>query len=89
MGNKTLDKLAFANSLAILTVLFYLILYLLSLVSPAAFTFLFNAQFLGADIAPMLPKFSLADSAGTLAALVVICWVFGYAWAGIYNKLAK
>ena len=58
MDNKTmLNKTAFANSLAILMVLFYLVLYLLSLVAPVAFTFLFNAQFLGANVAPLLPKF--------------------------------
>ena len=89
-SNKTiLDKSAFANSLAILMVLFYLVLYLLSMVAPAAFTFLFNAQFLGANVATLLPKFSLANSLGTLAVLVLICWIFGYAWAGFYNRLAK
>lgn len=90
MANKTnLDKLAFANSLSILMILFYLVLYLASLVAPSVFAFLFNAQFLGANIAPLLPKFSLVNSIGILAVLVATCWIFGYAWAGIYNKLAK
>lgn len=90
MGNKTkLDKLALANSLSILMILFYLILYLTSLIAPSTFAFLFNAQFLGANVAQLLPKFSLANSIGTLAALVVVCWIFGYAWAGLYNWLSK
>lgn len=88
MANK-LDKLAFANSLAILMIFFYLVLYLTNLVAPSIFVLLFNAQFLGANIAPLLPKFSLANSIVTLLVLVATCWVFGYAWAGIYNRLAK
>ena len=88
--NKTiLDKTAFANSLAILMALFYLILYLLGFVSPALFTFLFNAQFLGANVAPLLPKLSLSNFIETLVVLVIFGWVFGYAWAGLYNRLAK
>ena len=90
MANKTiLDKTAFANSLAILMALFYLILYLISLAAPGAFVFLFNAQFLGANVAPLLPEFSLANSAGIFAVLVGFCWISGYAWAGLYNWLAK
>ena len=84
-----LDKIAFANSLAILTVLFYIILYALSLVAPAAFTFFFNAQFLGANVASLLPQFSPSAFIGTLVVLAVTVWIFGYAWAGLYNKLAK
>jgi len=89
MGNKTmLDKNALANSLAILMAIFYLIFYLLSMAAPAAFVFLFNAQFLGADVASLLPKVSLVNFIETLAALVIFCWVIGYAWAWLYNWLA-
>ena len=90
MGNKTkLDKLAFANSLSILMIMFYIVLYLTNLVAPSMFEFLFNTQFLGANIAPLLPKFSLVNSLWTLAVLVATCWIFGYAWAALYNRLAK
>lgn len=88
--NKTmLDKTAFSNSLAILTVLFYIILYVLSLVAPAAFTFFFNAQFLGADVASLLPQFSPSTFIGTLVVLAITGWIFGYAWAGLYNRLNR
>ena len=88
--NKTiLDKTAFANSLAILMIVFYVILYVLYLVTPSAFTFFFNAQFLGADVASLLPQFSLSAFIGTLVVLTITCWIFGYAWAGLYNRLAK
>ena len=90
MGNKTvLDKIAFANSLAILMALFYLVLYLIDLVAPAAFTFLFNVQFLGADVASLLPKISFAGFVEIFVVLVIFCWVIGYAWAGLYNWFTR
>jgi len=46
-----LNQAAFANSLAILTGALYLLYYLISLVAPQFFRHLFNAQFLGADVA--------------------------------------
>jgi hypothetical protein len=44
-----LSESAFANSMAILTAAFYLLFYLINLIAPGLFRFLFNAQFLGAD----------------------------------------
>jgi len=85
-----LDATAFANSLAALTGVLYLVLYLISLIAPRIFEFLFNAQFFGANVAGLLPKrFSVWSFFGTLAALLVGAWVFGYAWAWLYNLLAK
>lgn len=85
-----LDATAFANSLAALTGVLYLVLYLISLIAPRIFEFLFNAQFFGADVAGLLPKrFSVWNFFGTLAALLVGAWVLGYAWAWLYNLLAK
>ena len=51
-----LSQAAFANSMAILTAAFYLLFYLINLIAPGLFRFLFNAQFLGADVASLLPK---------------------------------
>jgi hypothetical protein len=48
-----LKEPAFASSLTILTGAFYIILYLLAIISRDAFRFLFNAQFLGADVASL------------------------------------
>ena len=84
-----LNKTAFANSLALLTALLYVIFYLLSLVAPSLFVFLFNAQFLGADVASLLPKITFVDFIETLAVLVIFCWILGYTWAWLYNWFAK
>ena len=90
MKNKVvLNKTAFANSLAILTALIYLIFYLISLVAPNIFAFLFNAQFFGADVASLLPKILLANFLETLAVLVIFCWIAGYVWAALYNWFAR
>ncbi len=84
-----LNKTAFANALAILTALFYVAIYLIDLVAPNTFIFLFNAQFLGADVASLLPRISVALFVETLVVLVVTCWIFGYVWAGLYNWFAR
>ncbi len=51
-----LSQTALANSMAILTAVFYLLFYLINLIAPGLFRFLFNAQFLGADVASLPPK---------------------------------
>ena len=85
-----LSQTAFANSIAILTGAFYLLLYLINLVAPGLFRFLFNAQFLGADVASLLPKeFDAGNFIVTLVLMVITAWIFGYVWAWLYNRLAK
>jgi hypothetical protein len=85
-----LNATAFANSLAILTGILWFLFYLLSLLAPGLFRELFNAQFLGADVASLFPKqFSLTDFLRTLVILVITVWIFAYAWAWLYNQLAS
>lgn len=85
-----LKEFAFANALAILTGLLYLLFVLLGVVAPRWFTFLFNAQFLGADVASLFPRrVAFGNVIGTLVTLVVTAWIFAYAWAWLYNKLEK
>ena len=85
-----LSEFAFANSLAILTGMLYIVFVLLLLLAPNLFKFLFNTQFLGADVASLFPRrISAGSFAGTLVALVVSGWIFGYAWAWLYNRLPK
>ena len=85
-----LSEFAFANSLAILTGLLYIVFVILLLLAPNLFRFLFNTQFLGADVASLFPRrISVGRFAGTLVTLVVSAWVFGYAWAWLYNRLLK
>jgi hypothetical protein len=85
-----LNPVAFASSLTVLTGAFYLLLYLLAVVWREAFRFLFNAQFLGADVASLLPRdFSVGEFVSTLLAIIVFMWLFGYVWAWLYNRLAQ
>jgi hypothetical protein len=85
-----LNPVAFANSLMLLTGAFYLLLYLLSVVWREAFRFLFNAQFLGADVASLLRRdLSVGEFVSTFLAIIVFVWLFGWAWAWLYNGLAQ
>ncbi len=83
-----LNAWAFAGSLALLTGLLYLVFIGLGFAAPTAFKFLLNAQFLGADVASLFPRpIALGHVAGTTLTLLVTCWVFGYAWAWLYNMM--
>jgi hypothetical protein len=85
-----LNKLAFANSLAVLAAAIYVLFGILALVSPRAFQLLFNAQFFGANVASLIPK--VRPSVGSVVTLVIVvgmAWVTGYVWASLYNRFAK
>jgi hypothetical protein len=85
-----LREIDFANSIGIVTVVFFLVFYLGSIIAPNIFRFLRNAQFLGADIDQFTPKtFSTKMLSGILLTLFVTSWIFGYAWAWLYNWLAR
>ena len=84
-----LNTIAFAHSLAILSGVFYIALYVLAVIWRDAFRFLFNAQFLGADVASLLPReLTAIGFVGTFIVLVMCSWAFGFAWAWLYNRLA-
>lgn len=85
-----LNQLAFANALAILTAVIYVLFALVALVSPWAFQFLFNAQFFGADVASLLPKVAPSGAAlATFIVVVIAAWVVAYAWAWLYNRFTR
>jgi len=85
-----LNTNAFATSLAILSGIFYVALYVLAIIWRDGFRFLFNAQFLGADVASLLPQqLTYISFVGTLVVLVLVSWVFGFAWAWLNNRLAQ
>jgi 2TM family of unknown function (DUF5676) len=81
---------AFANSLAILTAALYLVFHLIRLIAPIGFRFIFNAQFMGADVASLLWR---EIPVGTFLISLIIAaataWIFAYVWAWLYNRLAK
>jgi hypothetical protein len=85
-----LNKVAFANALAVLTAALYVLFAVVALVSPRAFQVLFDAQFFGANVASLFPK--VAPSAASLATAVIMIamsWLAGYAWAWLYNRFAR
>jgi hypothetical protein len=85
-----LNHVAFASSLSLLTAALYLMFYLLGILMPTVFRFIFNAQFLGADVASLLPReLSFLTFDATLVVLVITTWVFGYLWARLYNRFAQ
>lgn len=84
-----LKQQAFANSIAATTGIVYIVFYVLWLIVPGFFEFLFNAQFLGADVASLIRDWSLGSFVATLVAVVVVAWLVGYVWAGLYNRFSK
>jgi 2TM family of unknown function (DUF5676) len=90
MESAMLNRLAFANSLAVLTAALYVLFAVIALVSPRAFALLFDARFFGANVASLFPKVQLsAASLVTLILMIGMSWVVGYAWAWLYNRFAK
>lgn len=84
-----LKPTAFANSITIILAVFYVAVVILKSTAPALFNIFFNAQFIGADIAPLVPDFSLASFIINGVFLLLFTWVFMYCWIRLYNKLVK
>ena len=85
-----LNSFAFANAIAVTTAGLTLFLWALRFLLPSFFTFFFNAQFFGADVASLLPKeinplLMLAE----FLALLAGAWAIGFVWASLYNRWAK
>ena len=70
-----LNKLAFANSLAVLTVALYVLFAILALVSTRAFAILLDVQCFGANVASLFPK--VQPSAASLVTLVLMIRMYG------------
>lgn len=85
-----LKPLAFANAVAVTTALLTVFLWALRFVLPPFFTFFFNAQFFGADVASLLPKdVSPLLMLAEFVALLAGAWGIGFVWAFLYNKFAR
>ena len=84
------NTLAFANSLAVLTAALYVFFAIIALISTGAFSILFDSQFFGANVASLFPKVQPSPaSLVTLVLMIVMPWIEGYAWAWLYNWLAR
>jgi uncharacterized membrane protein (DUF485 family) len=79
-----LKKYAFANAAAAVSALCYVAMYVLSMVAPVAFKMVFNAQFMGANLAPAKTTFDV----GALIAIAVSGWVVGYVFVWFYDRWA-
>ena len=83
-----LNRLAFANSLAVLTAALYVLFAILALIAPRVFQVLFDAQFFGANVASLFPKVQTsAASLVTLVLMIGMSWVVGYAWAAAVRRI--
>ena len=85
-----LKPVPFANAIAVTTAALTVFLWALRFVLPPFFTFFFNAQFFGADVASLLPKdvtplLMLAE----FMALLAGAWGIGFVWAVLYNRFSK
>jgi hypothetical protein len=84
-----LNKLAFANSLAVLRAMLHAFFAIVALISTRALSILFDTQFFGANVASLFPKVQPSPaSLVTLVLMIGMSWVVGYAWAWLYNQLA-
>jgi len=84
-----LNKKAFANSLAFVTAIIVIAFDILVWIAPAIATWLFNAQFLGADVASLWSTPTVGSAFGIVITLTLLAWIMGYLWAWFYNKLTQ
>lgn len=79
-----LKRQAFAHAVGILSGLIYVVFVILAKSAPAVYEYVFNAQFLGAHLAPSGVEFNL----GVLITVVLFGWIAGYILAWLYNQFA-
>ena len=85
-----LKPVAFANAIAVTTAALTVFLWALRFLLPSLFTFFFNAQFFGADVASLLPEdVSPLLMAAEFVALLAGAWGVGFLWAVLYNKFSE
>jgi hypothetical protein len=85
-----LKQIPFANAIAATAAVFYIVFWILAQVSPAIFRILWNANFLGADLATAYPPATdIQTSLVTLITMAVMGWVGGYIFVWFYNRWAK
>ena len=85
-----LKPIAFANAIAVTTAVLTVFLWALRFLLPSFFTFFFNAQFFGADVASLLPQdTNLLLMLTEFAALLAGAWGIGFVWATLYNRWAE
>ena len=84
-----LNKIAFANSLAVMAGMIYIIFYAIAWVSPSLFPMIFDAQFLGAAVSDLVPDITFNAVVAGVLIVAVTAWVAGFLWAVLYNMMAN
>lgn len=85
-----LDAKTVANSLALVTAIFYLVCILLLWVSPSTGITYFNYLAHGVDMSTIMKtNLSFALGIGSIIVGAITAWIAGYLFAVIHNKLAK
>ena len=86
-----LKPASFAHSLAVVAGGSYLVFAMMSLVAPGMFATAFNAQFMGANVAALVPasSFSFIEVVKTGVSIMLSSWLFAYLWAWFYNYLEQ
>lgn len=75
--------------MALVTGLVYVVFYILMVAAPGAFEFLWNAQFMGADMAALVSGVSFGTFLGVLITMLVMGWIMGWLIAHFYNKFTR
>lgn len=83
-----LNTMALANALAVLGAVYYLICYFVVLLAPDLFKAVYQSWAHGIDISAIWSPRGDNFFFG-LVTFTVAAWVSGYAFAWVYNKLAK
>ena len=80
---------ALANAFALTTIALYIVFYILQVFAPPFFKLILNSQFLGADLASLVPRPNPVNFLGIIIAVGLLAWVFGYLLGKVYNRLSK
>lgn len=80
-----LQEKAFAHSFAVVVAVAYVFYYMVAIVSPQVFLYIFNASFGGANVASLLPAMTIADFVQMTLVSALLAWACGYLVAHFYN----
>lgn len=79
----------FANSLTVISAIFYFGMWVLSLADRGLFSKVLNAKSFGADLASNYYfGLNLGSFISNFTIAMVTVWIFGYCWALLYNQFS-
>lgn len=85
-----MKELPFANSLTVVSVVFYVVCRVLAALAPGFLVSLFQSWVHTIDVSLLASRPSgLGEFVFGLVSLAVVTWVFGYGWAWLYGRWSK